>query len=73
MFAKEADFAAFLELLAEALERFPVDLLAYCLMGNHWHLLLRPSIPAVDAGQVWVDAFNKWKAAAFSPGRSLIN
>lgn len=42
LFAKEADFEAFCKLLAEALERFPVDLLAFCLMGNHWHLLLRP-------------------------------
>jgi putative transposase len=42
LFGKEADFAAFEQLLAEALERFEVDLLAYCLMGNHWHLLLRP-------------------------------
>src|SRR5829696_2541674 len=42
LFSKDADYAAFLKLLAEALEKFPVDLLAYCLMGNHWHLLLRP-------------------------------
>ncbi len=42
LFAKDADFLAFLKLLDEALERYPVDLLAYCLMGNHWHLLLRP-------------------------------
>lgn len=42
LFSKDADYAAFVKLLAEALEKFPVDLLAYCLMGNHWHLLLRP-------------------------------
>jgi putative transposase len=42
LFSKDADFAAFVKLLAEALQRFEVDLLAYCLMGNHWHLLLRP-------------------------------
>ncbi len=42
LFSKDADFLAFLKLLAEALERFPVDLLADCLMGNHWHLILRP-------------------------------
>jgi putative transposase len=42
LFAKDGDYLAFLTLLGQALERFPVDLLAYCLMGNHWHLLLRP-------------------------------
>jgi putative transposase len=42
LFRKPADFQAFCKVLAEALGRFPVDLLAFCLMGNHWHLLLRP-------------------------------
>ena len=42
LFNKDADFAAFMKLLAEAVERFEVDLLSYCLMGHHWHLLVRP-------------------------------
>lgn len=42
IFRKQSDFAAFERVLAEGLERYPVDLLAYCLMGNHWHLVLRP-------------------------------
>src|SRR5690348_2708935 len=42
LFSKEHDYLAFIALLGEALSRFPVDLLAFCLMGNHWHLLLRP-------------------------------
>ena len=42
LFHKDADFAAFEAVLAEALARYPVDLLTYCLMGNHWHLVLRP-------------------------------
>ena len=42
LFHKDADFAAFERVLAEGLERCPVDLLTYCLMGNHWHLVVRP-------------------------------
>jgi len=42
LFHKDADFAAFERVLAEGLERYPVDLLTYCLMGNHWHLVVRP-------------------------------
>ncbi len=42
LFHKDEDFAAFERVLAEGLERYPVDLLTYCLMGNHWHLVLRP-------------------------------
>jgi putative transposase len=42
LFHADGDFAAFERVLAEGLARYPVDLLTYCLMGNHWHLVLRP-------------------------------
>ncbi|MBV8782452.1 MAG: transposase [Phycisphaerae bacterium] len=42
LFRKEADYAAFLAILAHAVERFEVDLFCWCLMPNHWHLVLRP-------------------------------
>ena len=42
LFYKDPDFAAFEQVLAEGLQRYAVDLLSYCLMGNHWHLVLRP-------------------------------
>ncbi|HET6248959.1 MAG TPA: transposase, partial [Tepidisphaeraceae bacterium] len=43
LFLKDGDYLAFLKLLAEVRETVPIDLLAYCLMPNHWHLVLRPS------------------------------
>ena len=42
LFHKDGDFKAFEGVLAEGLQRYPVDLLTYCLMGNHWHLVVRP-------------------------------
>ncbi len=42
IFRKEGDFAAFAKLLVEGKERATVEVFAFCLMGNHWHLLLRP-------------------------------
>ena len=42
IFKKAGDFEAFERILAEGLERFPIRLLGYCVMGNHWHLLLWP-------------------------------
>ena len=42
LFADDADYAAFERVLEAALEAVPVRLLAYCLMPNHWHLLLWP-------------------------------
>ena len=42
LFHKEDDYDAFERVVAEALDRYPVDLLTYCLMPNHWHLVVRP-------------------------------
>jgi putative transposase len=42
LFRKEADFAAFERVLEEAWQRQPIRILAYCLMKNHFHLVLWP-------------------------------
>src|SRR5262245_49854312 len=42
LFEKPGDFAAFEETLRQAKERLPVRLLAYCVMPNHWHLVVWP-------------------------------
>jgi len=42
VFHKDGDFAAFLKLLAQAGERVPIRLLAFCLMPNHFHLAVWP-------------------------------
>jgi putative transposase len=42
VFRKRADFAAFLQVLGELKERKPFELYGYCLLHNHFHLLLRP-------------------------------
>jgi putative transposase len=44
VFHKPADFVAFVALIAEAKERYPVRVLGYCLMTNHFHLLLQPEL-----------------------------
>lgn len=42
LFHKSEDYAAFERVLAEGLDRYPVDLLTYCVLPNHWHLVVRP-------------------------------
>jgi putative transposase len=42
VFRKESDYRAFLESLADLKERRPFELYGYCLMRNHFHLLIRP-------------------------------
>ena len=43
LFGNASDYQTFEELLSEATKRVPMRILAYCLMPNHWHLLLWPS------------------------------
>jgi len=42
IFRKPADFLAFEKILGDGLSRFSMRLCGYCLMSNHWHLLLWP-------------------------------
>lgn len=42
VFHKPEDFDAFLALLAPACERLPMRVLGWCIMPNHFHLLLWP-------------------------------
>jgi putative transposase len=55
LFHKPADFDAFLKVLSEGLKQYPVDLLTYCLMSNHWHLVLCPrEAPALGRFMGWL-------------------
>lgn len=42
IFEKPEDYQAFEKILQQALERVEMRLLAYCLMPNHWHLVVWP-------------------------------
>jgi putative transposase len=42
IFSTDGDYAAFENVLAQACERTRMRLLSYCLMPNHWHLVLWP-------------------------------
>jgi putative transposase len=42
LFEKDGDYAAFETVLAAAHKRFGLRLISYCVMPNHWHLVLWP-------------------------------
>src|SRR5262245_49859845 len=44
LFDSPSEYYRFLELLGRAQRRTSVDVLAYCLMPNHFHLVMRPTI-----------------------------
>ena len=54
IFKKPADFMAFEQILAEGSQRFGMRVCGYCLMSNHWHLVLWPR------GNGDLSAFMKW-------------
>ena len=54
LFHKPEDYDAFERILADALEQYPCQILAYQLMPNHWHFVLQPT---VDGG---MSNFLRW-------------
>jgi putative transposase len=42
IFRKPGDYQAFVELLALGKERARIEVFGFCLMPNHWHLVVRP-------------------------------
>jgi putative transposase len=56
LFTKEADYAAFERVLEEAFEREPLRILGYCLMPDHWHLVVWPNAGADSQ----VSEFMRW-------------
>lgn len=50
VFRKRGDYLAFLRFMREAQDREPMKILAYCLMPNHFHMVLWPeSVTALSA------------------------
>ncbi len=58
VFHDDEDFAAFARLIGEASERVAMRVSAFCIMPNHFHLVLWP--PRDDALSVWM----QWLATA---------
>ncbi len=57
IFLRPLDYRAFLDILAAGLARHPVKLMSYCVMANHWHLVVGPDGPeALSRFMQWVTA-----------------
>ena len=46
LFATGRDYRGFLRVMCRGLELHPMRLLSYCLMSNHWHLVVGPVDPS---------------------------
>ena len=68
VFHKPGDYQAFLDLLILGKERANVEVFGFCLMPNHWHLVLRPQRPGDLAGYLsWVTNTHVKRYRAHSP------
>lgn len=54
IFHKAGDYQAFIDVLREACAKFGMRLIAFCVMPNHWHLVLWPD------KDVSLSAFMQW-------------
>lgn len=55
IFREDADYQAFLTLLAAGQQIAPVQIFGYCLMPNHFHLLVKPATDtALSSYMEWV-------------------
>jgi len=70
LFFDQGDYGAFERVLVEALERVPIPLLAYCVMPNHWHLVVHPSCGELPRFMHWLTATHakRWHLAHGSLG-----
>lgn len=55
IYADAYDRQRFLVLTAKAVAEFEWRCLAYCLMGNHYHLLIQTLEPTLSAGMQWLN------------------
>ncbi len=62
LFKKDADFAAFEQVPAEAHERVPLRILSYVALGNHWHFVVWPR----RGQQAQVSEFFRWLTVTHS-------
>jgi REP-associated tyrosine transposase len=75
LFDDDGDYAAFENVLTQAVERAKTRLLAYCLMPNHWHLVVWPREDgelSKFVGWLTLTHTQRWHAFRRSSGRGHV-
>jgi len=75
LFETPEDYQRFLDILVAGMRLFPVRVFAYCLMPNHWHLVIAPCTDeALSKFMRWVTAKHaqSWRRLRGSEGRGAV-
>lgn len=75
LFNRPGDYEAYFEILVEAQRRFPIQVLAYCIMPNHWHFVVQPETD--DSLSPFMHRLSsrhamQWRGARHSRGRGAV-
>lgn len=74
-FQTDRDYLEFEKILRRALEKYKVRVISYCIMPNHWHLLLWPCATGVLSRFVqWISSVHAklWNRTHSAVGRGAI-
>jgi len=75
LFHTHRDFQAFADILADALSRWPVQVISYQVLDNHWHLVLTcDRVADLSAFMHWFEGkhANNWAGAHHARGRGYV-
>jgi putative transposase len=66
LFETPDDYNAFVRLVCEALTRFKINVIAFCLMPNHWHfVMICQQLEELSRCMHWLESThaNRWNGA----------
>ncbi len=75
LFSSDDDYELWIKTFREALDRYPLEVYGYCLMPNHWHLLLSCRESAmISRALKWLGATHaiRWRKRSESIGRGAV-
>lgn len=75
LFDRPSEYDMFLQVLAEADRACPIRLLEYCVMPNHWHLLVWPERDdQLSRYMRWITGVHgqRWRHARGEPGKGAV-
>jgi putative transposase len=74
LFFEDAQYLEFESILAVALQKFNIRLLAYCIMPNHWHLVVWPEGAELPRFMHWLTLIHarQWHDARGSTGEGHV-